>query len=333
VTLIDADPNKPLSQWAKRPGKLGNLTVIADVTEDSIIDTIEAAALKTPFVIVDLEGTASMIVGYAMSRADLVIIPVQGSHLDATEAAKAIKLVRAQSGYSSALVDLLYALIAWMNREGQGDAMATRLAADEIIKGLSTTADKICALAQADYDRTEISQALGIRYQHVRNVLLRSGITGGLRRQVEVEREPVTVDAAPPPREDTSWEVLTQAGFQFLGEWTGNPDGTILLHAPAPSAPGVYAFVVDDVVVYVGLTLSGLRIRFDQYRRGHEGQRTSARINDRIAQTLLKGKRVKVLVATPEPLEWQELPVNTAAGLEAGLIEMIRPSWNIKGAR
>jgi hypothetical protein len=53
---------------------------------------------------------------------------------------------------------------------------------------------------------------------------------------------------------------------------------------------------------------------------------------------------VKVLVATPEPSEWQELPINTAAGLEAaaapswtsavtGLIEMIRPSWNIRGAR
>jgi chromosome partitioning protein len=96
VTLIDADPNKPVSQWAKRPGKPSNLTVIADVSEDSIIDAMENAALKTPFVIVDLEGTASMMVGYAMSRADLVIIPVQGSHLDATEAAKAIKLVRAQ---------------------------------------------------------------------------------------------------------------------------------------------------------------------------------------------------------------------------------------------
>jgi len=94
--MIDADPNKPLSQWAKRPGKPENLTVLADVAEDSIIDTIEAVALKTTFVIVDLEGTASMMVGYAMSRADLVIIPVQGSHLDATEAAKAIKLVRAQ---------------------------------------------------------------------------------------------------------------------------------------------------------------------------------------------------------------------------------------------
>src|ERR1700722_19377061 len=34
VTMIDADPNKPLSQWAKRPGKPNNLTVLADVTED-----------------------------------------------------------------------------------------------------------------------------------------------------------------------------------------------------------------------------------------------------------------------------------------------------------
>jgi chromosome partitioning protein len=47
-------------------------------------------------VIVDLEGTASMMVGYAMSRADLVIIPSQGSQLDAAEAVKAIKLVRGQ---------------------------------------------------------------------------------------------------------------------------------------------------------------------------------------------------------------------------------------------
>ena len=96
VTLIDADPNKPLSRWAKLPGKPNNLTVVADVTENSIIDAIETQGRKTPFVIVDLEGTASMMVAYAISRADLVIIPVQGSYLDAAEAAKAIKLVRAQ---------------------------------------------------------------------------------------------------------------------------------------------------------------------------------------------------------------------------------------------
>jgi len=96
VTVIDADPNKPISQWASRPGKPDTLTVIESTSEDTIIDAIEKAALESAFVIVDLEGTASMMVGYAMSRADLVIIPSQGSHLDASEAAKAIKLVRAQ---------------------------------------------------------------------------------------------------------------------------------------------------------------------------------------------------------------------------------------------
>ncbi|WP_159718491.1 ParA family protein [Geminicoccus flavidas] len=96
VTIIDADPNKPVSDWARRPGRPVNLTVRADVTEDTVIDEIEAAAQRTAFVIVDLEGTASMMVAYAISRADLVIIPTQGSQLDAAQAAKAIKLIRQQ---------------------------------------------------------------------------------------------------------------------------------------------------------------------------------------------------------------------------------------------
>jgi chromosome partitioning protein len=77
-------------------GQPAGLNVVATTTEESIIDTVEKAALQATFVIVDLEGTASMTVGYAMSRADLVIIPAQGSHLDATEAVKAIKLVRGE---------------------------------------------------------------------------------------------------------------------------------------------------------------------------------------------------------------------------------------------
>jgi chromosome partitioning protein len=96
VTVIDADPNHPVSQWARRPGCPETLTVIRDVSEESIIDTIEAASARTTFVVVDLEGTASMTVAYAISRADLVVIPVQGSQLDATEAAKAIRLIRQQ---------------------------------------------------------------------------------------------------------------------------------------------------------------------------------------------------------------------------------------------
>lgn len=96
VVIIDADPNRPVSKWAKLPRKPERLDVVADVTEASIIDEIEGAAARVPFVVVDLEGTASMTVAYAISRADLVVIPVQGSQLDANEAAKAIRLIRQQ---------------------------------------------------------------------------------------------------------------------------------------------------------------------------------------------------------------------------------------------
>jgi chromosome partitioning protein len=94
VAIIDADPNKPVSRWSNRPGRPSSLTVVADVTEDAILDRIDQASRQSAFVIVDLEGTASLMVGYAISRADLVIIPTQGSLLDATEAVKAIRLVR-----------------------------------------------------------------------------------------------------------------------------------------------------------------------------------------------------------------------------------------------
>jgi chromosome partitioning protein len=66
------------------------------VTEETIVDEIEAAADKAAFVIVDLEGTANWLVGLAISTADFVVIPVQGSQLDAKQAARQIKLIRQQ---------------------------------------------------------------------------------------------------------------------------------------------------------------------------------------------------------------------------------------------
>lgn len=96
VAIIDADPEKWISQWGKLPGKPANLTVIGDVTEDSIVDQIETAAADAQFVIVDLEGTASLMVANAIGMSDLVIIPTQGASMDAKGAAKTIKLIRNQ---------------------------------------------------------------------------------------------------------------------------------------------------------------------------------------------------------------------------------------------
>jgi chromosome partitioning protein len=69
------------------------MTIVSDADEDTIIERIEDAASKTAFVVVDLEGTASMTVMKALSQADFVVIPTQGSQLDANEASRAIRVV------------------------------------------------------------------------------------------------------------------------------------------------------------------------------------------------------------------------------------------------
>ena len=94
VTVIDADPNHPIQSWANGGNTPPGMTIVSSVDEDTIIERIEDAASKTPFVIVDLEGTASMIVIKAISQADFVIIPTQGSQLDANEAGRAIRVVQ-----------------------------------------------------------------------------------------------------------------------------------------------------------------------------------------------------------------------------------------------
>ena len=100
VAVIDADPERWISQWAKLPGKPDNITINGDVTEDTVVDAIEAAERDAQFVIVDLEGTASLMVSNAIGMSDLVVIPIQGSSMDAKGGAKTIRLIRNQEKMS-----------------------------------------------------------------------------------------------------------------------------------------------------------------------------------------------------------------------------------------
>jgi len=100
VTVIDADPNRPIASWAKGDAKPDRLHVVVDADEENIIERIEEAAARTPFVIVDLEGTASKIVLMAISQADLVIVPTQGSQLDAEQAGRAFRVIQQQEKMS-----------------------------------------------------------------------------------------------------------------------------------------------------------------------------------------------------------------------------------------
>lgn len=94
VCIVDADPNHPIAAWAKGAALPDTLSIMADVDEDNILDKIEEAAAGAPFVIVDLEGTAAKIVLLAVSQADLVVIPMQGSQLDAEQASRAIRVLK-----------------------------------------------------------------------------------------------------------------------------------------------------------------------------------------------------------------------------------------------
>lgn len=99
VALVDCDPNQVTAGWAqarKEQGLEVPFEAIANPGEDKIIDVLDKLAKTTPFVIVDLEGTASLMMSRTMSRSDLTIIPMQASPVDAKQAARAVALVRAE---------------------------------------------------------------------------------------------------------------------------------------------------------------------------------------------------------------------------------------------
>jgi len=101
VTIIDADPNKTVIDWAALSRLPAGLAVLADTCEETIASTIAQARQNSDVVIVDLEGAASLLASYAVAMSDLVVIPVQGSQLDARQAARQIRLIEAQEAILS----------------------------------------------------------------------------------------------------------------------------------------------------------------------------------------------------------------------------------------
>jgi hypothetical protein len=60
--------------------------------------------------------------------------------------------------------------------------MISRSSPEAVTNGLHSKSDKIRALARAGFLRSEIARILGIRYQHVRSVLVSAGMDHGLAR-------------------------------------------------------------------------------------------------------------------------------------------------------
>lgn len=93
VSILDCDPNHPIATWAKG-NERSSLRIISEISDSQILSAIDAESGERQFVIVDLEGTASRMVSRAIIRSDLVLIPMQASAVDASQAARAVGLVR-----------------------------------------------------------------------------------------------------------------------------------------------------------------------------------------------------------------------------------------------
>lgn len=93
VTIIDADPQRWISQWADVSGKVRNIEVISEVTLASLQCHLREMASQTDYFIIDLPGARDAMVTTAIGLSDHVLIPVQGSAMDAKGAAQILDLL------------------------------------------------------------------------------------------------------------------------------------------------------------------------------------------------------------------------------------------------
>lgn len=96
VTVFDCDPNKHLVAWRDGPSR-NPVSIIGHADSSNIARMLKAEAAKKQFVIADLEGTASLLVASAILAADLVVIPTQGSAMDAAQAKRAVAFIEDQA--------------------------------------------------------------------------------------------------------------------------------------------------------------------------------------------------------------------------------------------
>lgn len=95
VRIIDADPQRTLGLWSEGKSKYGEIVVGPTPNEDLTVQ-IDKLQSQFQFVIIDVQGSANQEIVSAMSRADLVLIPMQAMTADAQVATRAIRLLRTQ---------------------------------------------------------------------------------------------------------------------------------------------------------------------------------------------------------------------------------------------
>lgn len=95
TAIIDCDVNAPMIRWAE--GRNDKDLTVVGAKDREVMHRIEELRKTHAYVLVDTEGTANTTTGYALSRADLAILPFSMSQLDVDQAGKAIEFIEDQA--------------------------------------------------------------------------------------------------------------------------------------------------------------------------------------------------------------------------------------------
>ncbi len=93
ITIVDTDPQRWISRWFEGADPVSNLTVATYVSLAALPRTVAEYKPKSDYIIVDLPGAQSPLLATALGLSDFVIIPIQGSSMDAQGGAQVIELL------------------------------------------------------------------------------------------------------------------------------------------------------------------------------------------------------------------------------------------------
>ncbi|NTJ44409.1 ParA family protein [Agrobacterium larrymoorei] len=94
ICVIDTDPQRWLSKWRENSDYRVDLSVITYVSASSLQQHVLDNRKKFDHVIIDLPGAQSPLLATAVGLSNHVLIPVQGSTMDAQGGAQVLELLR-----------------------------------------------------------------------------------------------------------------------------------------------------------------------------------------------------------------------------------------------
>ncbi len=94
VCVIDADPQRWFSKWYEGASLMPRLTVETYVSAPTIQKIVHERRSQWDFVIIDLPGIQSPLLASAVGLSDHVLVPIQGSSMDAQGGAQVLDLLR-----------------------------------------------------------------------------------------------------------------------------------------------------------------------------------------------------------------------------------------------